>query len=60
MLVFLTPVNRLIREGNQAQQWLKKYEQGISISTIIEDAIASVYQEEKELEDKLCEPILVA
>ncbi|PHV62462.1 glutamate--cysteine ligase [Cyanobacterium aponinum] len=57
---FLTPVNRLIREGNQAQQWLKKYEQGISISTIIEDAIASVYQEEKELEDKLCEPILVA
>lgn len=38
----------------------KKYEQGISISTIIEDAIASVYQEEKELEDKLCEPILVA
>ncbi len=57
---FLTPAYRLIREGNQAQQWLKQYHDGMTIKEIMEDAIASVYEEEKELEDKLCESVLIA
>lgn len=57
---FLTPIYRLLEEGNQAQQWLNQYRQGLTIEQIIQNAIASTYQQEKELEDKLCEPILFA
>jgi len=57
---FLTPVYRLMREGNQAQQWLRQYHEGMTIHQIIEGAIASVYEEEKELENKLCESVLIA
>ena len=57
---FLTPAYRILENGNQAQQWLQQYEQGLSIAEIIQESIESVYQQEKELEDKLCEPILVA
>lgn len=57
---FLTPVYRLMREGNQAQLWLRQYHEGMTIHQIIEGAIVSVYEEEKELEDKLCESVLIA
>lgn len=57
---FLTPIYRLMREGNQAQKWLKQYQEGMTINEIMEGAIASVYQEEKDLEDKLCESVLIA
>ena len=57
---FLTPAYGILEQGNQAQQWLRQYAEGMSISDIIQNAIASVAQEEKDLEDKLCEPVLVA
>ena len=57
---FLTPAYRILEEGNQAQQWLRQYEQGYSIPEIITQAIDSVYQQELELEDKLCQEALVA
>lgn len=57
---FLTPISHLMREGNQAQQWLKQYDDGMTINEIMENAIASVEQEEKDLEDKLCETVVVA
>ena len=57
---FLTPMYRLLEQGNQAQQWLSQYKQGLTIEQIIQNSIESTYQQEKELEDKLCEPILVA
>jgi hypothetical protein len=39
---------------------LTQYQHGLTIPQIIQIAIASTYQQEKELEDQLCEPILVA
>ena len=57
---FLTPAYRILEEGNQAQQWLRQYEQGYSIPEIMTQAIDSVYQQELELEDKLCQEALVA
>ncbi|MGI0480714.1 glutamate--cysteine ligase [Geminocystis sp. CENA526] len=57
---FLTPAYKILEEGNQAQKWLQQYEQGLSIEEIIQSSIESVKQEEKDLEDKLCEQILIA
>ena len=57
---FLSPLKKILREGNCAQQWLQQYEAGMDIPTIITQAIAAVEQQERELEDKLCEPLLVA
>ena len=57
---FLLPLKKILREGNQAQQWLELYQQGQDIPTIIEQAIANVAQQEQDLESKLCQPILVA
>lgn len=57
---FLTPAYKILEQGNQAQQWLQQYKQGLSITEIIRHAIATVKQEETDLEDKLCEEVLVA
>ncbi len=57
---FLLPLKKMLREGNQAQQWLKLYHQGQDISSIIQQAIIDTAQQEEDLESKLCQPILVA
>lgn len=57
---FLTPAYKILENGNQAQQWLQQYEQGLSITEILQQSIKSTLQEEKDLEDKLCEQILIA
>ena len=57
---FLSPVKKLLRSGNMAQQWLELHQQGMSVPTIIEQAIEDTAQSEKDLESKLCQPILVA
>lgn len=57
---FLSPVKKILRSGNMAQQWLELYQQGMSVPTIIEQAIEDTAQSEKDLESQLCQPILVA
>ncbi|HHP7231198.1 MAG TPA: glutamate--cysteine ligase [Xenococcaceae cyanobacterium] len=57
---FLLPVRKILREGNQAQQWLKLVQQGKDIPAIIQQAIITTAQQETDLESKLCQPILVA
>ena len=57
---FLLPLKKMLREGNQAQQWLKLYHQGQDIPSIIQQAIIDTAQQEQDLESKLCQPILVA
>lgn len=57
---FLSPVKKILRSGNMAQQWLELHRQGMSVPTIIEQAIENTAQSEKDLESKLCQPILVA
>jgi predicted glutamate--cysteine ligase len=57
---FLSPLKKILRSGNQAQQWLQQYQQGISIPDIIQQAIRETAQQEKDLESKLCQTILVA
>jgi predicted glutamate--cysteine ligase len=57
---FLLPLNKILRNGNTAQQWLKLHQQGTDIKDIIQQAIQTTEQQERELEDKLCQTILVA
>lgn len=53
---FLSPLKKLLREGNQAQQWLNAHEQGQSIEQIMQQAIAEAAQLDQELAQYLCEP----
>lgn len=54
---FLPPIQKLLREGNTAQKWLSLHQQGINVTQILSTAIVDLETEEKELEDKLCQPL---
>lgn len=56
---FLSPIKKILREGNTAQQWLRQYESNIDNQNTIQAAILEMGQQEAELEDKLCQ-LLVA
>lgn len=51
---FLSPVQKILREGNTAQQWLKLHDNGFTCDQIIVQAIQGLAEQEKELEAKLC------
>ncbi len=53
---FLSPLKQILRQGNLAQQWLEQAEQGLSLPTIIQQAIQTTEEQEKTLEDSLCQP----
>ncbi len=57
---FLPPLRKILREGNQAQQWLGEYRQGKSPTTIIQDAILQTAAEEAMLAQDLCLPLTKA
>jgi predicted glutamate--cysteine ligase len=57
---FLSPLQKILREGNTAQQWLKQSDQGMDVKSIIKQAIITLEKQERELEHKLCQHILVA
>jgi predicted glutamate--cysteine ligase len=54
---FLTPLQTLLREGNQAQQWLKLHDEGYSSQSILIQSIATMAQQELEVRDELCQPV---
>lgn len=53
---FLSPLKKILREGNQAQQWLYAHECGTPIPEILQQSIATAAQQEQEFTDYLCEP----
>lgn len=55
---FLSPVKKILREGNIAQQWLKLHAQGLDSRSIIVQGIQSMAEQERELEDKLCQQLV--
>lgn len=55
---FLSPVKKILREGNTAQQWLKLHASGCDSRSIIVQAIQALVEQEQELEDKLCQPLV--
>jgi predicted glutamate--cysteine ligase len=55
---FLTPIQHILRDGNEAQQWLKLVDQGWSIRSILQQGILSMELDELELRNKLCTPVV--
>lgn len=57
---FLSPLNRILRSGNQAQQWLDLDRQDMTVTEIFQQAIQQIAQQETSLESEICQPNLVA
>jgi predicted glutamate--cysteine ligase len=56
---FLTPIQTILRDGNEAQQWLKLLAKGWSVRSVMQQAILSMELDELELRNKLCEPAVL-
>lgn len=57
---FLSPLQKILRQGNTAQQWLKLYEKGMQPAEIIQQDIQNIAWQERDLEYALCQPALIA
>ncbi|GAX34737.1 glutamate--cysteine ligase [Nodularia sp. NIES-3585] len=55
---FLSPVQKILREGNEAQQWLQLHSVGFDSQRVITQAIVATEDREVELENKLCSPLV--
>ncbi|MGJ3245153.1 MAG: glutamate--cysteine ligase [Elainellaceae cyanobacterium] len=55
---FLSPLKKILREGNEAQRWLSLYYQGIDCTSIMTQAIQQSAEQELALESELCEPLV--
>uniref|UniRef100_B8HS98 Glutamate/cysteine ligase n=1 Tax=Cyanothece sp. (strain PCC 7425 / ATCC 29141) TaxID=395961 RepID=B8HS98_CYAP4 len=53
---FLSPINKILSQGNEAQRWLQRYHQGETVVDIMRQAIQQVSRQEADLKDKLCQP----
>lgn len=52
---FLSPIKKILREGNTAQQWLTLYSSNSDTRSVIQQATQELVAQEQELEDKLCQ-----
>ena len=57
---FLSPLKKILRRGNTAQQWLDLHRQGMSLQDIIQQDIYNIAQQERELDYAVCPEALTA
>ncbi|MDB9303614.1 MULTISPECIES: glutamate--cysteine ligase [Cyanophyceae] len=55
---FLSPLQKILRAGNEAQQWLQLHSVGFDSQRVITQAIVATAEREVELENKLCSPVI--
>lgn len=55
---FLLPLKKILREGNEAQRWLKLSAQGQEVHQIVQQAIQDSQDLELALQDNLCQPLV--
>lgn len=55
---FLSPLQKILREGNEAQHWLQLHQVGFSTRSVITQAINATRDREIELEDKICSSVV--
>ncbi|NET31048.1 MAG: glutamate--cysteine ligase [Cyanothece sp. SIO1E1] len=55
---FLLPLQKILREGNEAQRWLKLHHQGHHPESVMTQAIQAASSQEQELEHQLCQPMV--
>jgi predicted glutamate--cysteine ligase len=54
---FLMPVQRILREGNEAMRWLSLVNQGFSPTQVMQQAIQTMQEQELALQGELCNPV---
>lgn len=57
---FLSPLQKILRQGNTAQQWLKLYDLGMQPTQIIQQDIYNIAKQERDLGYVLCPPAAIA
>ncbi|MEQ8538079.1 MAG: glutamate--cysteine ligase [Coleofasciculus sp. D1-CHI-01] len=55
---FLSPLKKILRQGNTAGQWLQLQSVGFDTQQILNRAIQDMTEQENELEDKLCQALV--
>lgn len=55
---FLSPLKKILREGNEAQRWLKQIDQGLTPHEVITQAIRTMESQEAALSDDVCQPLV--
>jgi predicted glutamate--cysteine ligase len=55
---FLSPLQKILRAGNEAQQWLQLHAVGFDSQRVLTQAIVATEEREIELENKLCSSAL--
>jgi predicted glutamate--cysteine ligase len=56
MSCFLSPLKKILREGNEAQRWQRQYDAGQPVQQVIIDAIQQTKIQEDSLAQELCQP----
>jgi predicted glutamate--cysteine ligase len=54
---FLLPLKKILREGNEAQRWLKRHADGVGVPEVMQQAIAETNALELALQDDICSPV---
>lgn len=54
---FLLPLKKILREGNEAQRWLKLYDQELDSRSVVMQMVQAADQQEQALEAELCQPM---
>jgi len=55
---FLSPLKKILREGNEAQRWLKKIDQGLTPDEVLIQAIEMMELQEAALSEDVCQPLV--
>ncbi|NEO66040.1 MAG: glutamate--cysteine ligase, partial [Moorea sp. SIO4G2] len=55
---FLSPIQKILREGNTAAQWLQLHGVGFDPRQVMIQAIKSMAEQESQLEDQLCQSLV--
>ncbi len=55
---FLLPLKKILRDGNEAQRWLKLHEQGMPVRQVMQQAIRDTAAMELALEEQLCSSLV--
>lgn len=55
---FLQPIHKILREGNEAQRWLKWIDQGLTNREVVMRAIEETAAVEAALSEEICQPLV--
>lgn len=55
---FLLPLKKILREGNEAQQWLRLHQQGLDVAAVMQKAIVAIAEQEALLADEVCQALV--